>query len=198
MSDFHHRIDQALRLRHVEPLHRIVPSSRRGFKLWLVALMLGTKGLAYAVGDWEGTPTESALRLITEVWGPSVEACGIFMIVLCIFAGITAYSRHGRDRLGYIVLTAASVGYAACFAVSPILDGPLAPALSGVANYMLAAVLLLISAADPEPLSPDEVDQLVGLDARSEQAHEQAMASSQTHQAWLDENDDPDEEEGSP
>lgn len=136
------------------PIHiafqRPWPTTRRGLKLWLLAIVLGLKGIGYIRG---ATPdsTESGLRIITEGLNVPLQVCGGVIVALCAFAAFCSYCHMGRDRYGYMVLTGFCFAWAAAFAVSPLfLDGP-DYAFQGALSYVLIGAFLLISAADPEP-----------------------------------------------
>lgn len=124
-----------------------IPSTRRGLKLWVLAIMIGIKGAGYAVGKTSNS-TESSLRLITERLNIPLSAFGVVMLTLCLFAAVTAYSRHGRDRWGYMALVGFGFGWSACFAVGPLfLDAP-NYAWQGALNAAIFGGFLLMCAAD--------------------------------------------------
>ncbi len=126
------------------------PGTRRGLKLWLLAIIISFKGFGYLRGSTSSS-TESALRLLTERLHIPLQACGAVIVILCLVAAFCSYCHYGRDRYGYMILVGFSMAWAACFAVSPLLlDGP-AFAWQGALSYLLIALFLLFSAADPEP-----------------------------------------------
>ncbi len=128
------------------------PGTRRGLKLWLLAIIISFKGLGYLRGSTSAS-TESALRLLTERLQIPLQACGLLIVVLCFVAAFCSYCHYGRDRYGYMILVGFSGAWAACFAVSPLLlDGP-AYAWQGALSWFLIGLFLLFSAADPEPTS---------------------------------------------
>ncbi len=128
------------------------PGTRRGQKLWLLAIIISFKGLGYLRGSTSES-TESALRLLTERLQVPLQACGAVILALCAVAIFCSYCHYGRDRYGYMLLVGFSATWAACFAVSPLLlDGP-AYAWQGALSWLLIGLFLLFSAADPEPAS---------------------------------------------
>lgn len=127
------------------------PQTRRGLKLWFIAIVFAMKGVGYLAGD-TSRATEDALRLVTDVWGVPLQVCGAIIVTLCLFAVFCAYCPHGRDKWGYMVLVGFTLGWAGCFFVSPLfLDGPTS-ALQGGFSYALIAAFLIVSADDPEPV----------------------------------------------
>lgn len=134
----------------VTKVRRPWPGTRRGFKLWLLAIIVAMKGVGYLRGATSSS-TELALQLITERLHVPLQACGVLILVVCGFAMFCSYCHHGRDRFGYMALTGFCFSWAACFAVAPLfLDGP-GYALQGTLSYLLIGLFLLFSAADPEP-----------------------------------------------
>lgn len=126
-----------------------IPSTRRGLKLWVLAIMIGVKGAGYAVGKTSNS-TETSLRLITERLHIPLTAFGFAMLVLCAFAVVTAYSRHGRDRWGYMALVGFCVGWAATFAVGVMFFDAPQFAWQGAINALMFGGFLLLCAADPD------------------------------------------------
>lgn len=126
-----------------------IPSTRRGLKLWVLAIMIGVKGAGYARGETSSS-TETSLRLITERLHIPLTVFGLLMLTLCLFAAATAYSHHGRDRWGYMALVGFAFSWSACFAVGPLLlDAPLY-AWQGALNAAIFGGFLLMCAADPD------------------------------------------------
>lgn len=128
------------------------PQTRRGIKLWFIAIVLGMKGVGYLAGDTSRS-TEDALRLLTDVWHVPLQVCGAIIVTLCAAAAVAAYSTTGRDRWGYMTLVGFTLGWAGCFLVSPLfLDGPTS-AMQGGFSYALIAAFLIVAADDPEPVA---------------------------------------------
>lgn len=124
------------------------PTTRRGLKLWLFAIIIGIKGLGYLRGQISPS-TDSALRLVTRLHVP-LEVCGGLIIATCTFAVVCSYCHHGRDRYGYMALTGFSWSWAGCFAAGALfLDAP-SYAWQGALSYFLIGLFVLVSAYDDE------------------------------------------------
>ncbi len=133
-----------------QAFHRPWPGTRRGLKLWVIAIVLGMKFYIYATGATSDS-TDEALRLVTEVWGWPLQLVGAIGVAACLFSAWTAYCHHGRDLWGYVVLSFCSFGWAGAFAASPVfLDGT-TNAWNGALTYVFISFLLLICAGDVEP-----------------------------------------------
>lgn len=126
-----------------------IPSTRRGLKLLILSAMIGIKGAGYAHGQTSNS-TESALRLITERLHFPLTAFGLVMLALCVFAAVTSFSRHGRDRWGYMALVGFAFAWAACFAVGALSLGAPTFAWQGAINAVIFGCFLLMCAADPD------------------------------------------------
>jgi hypothetical protein len=126
-----------------------IPATRRGLKLLVLAVMIGIKGAGYAVGKTSNS-TESSLRLITERLDIPLSAFGFLMLALCVFAAVTAFSRHGRDVWGYMALVGFCVGWSATFAVGVLFFGAPGFAWQGAINALIFAGFLLLCASDPD------------------------------------------------
>lgn len=130
------------------------PTTRRGLKLWVLAIIIAVKGIGYARGETSNS-TESSLRLITERLHIPLEAFGVFMVCLCVFALVTAYSRRGRDLWGYMALVGFAFGWATTFAVGALFLGAPGYAWQGAINSVIFGLFLLLCAADDEPRRND-------------------------------------------
>ncbi len=132
------------------------PGTRRGLKLWVIAVVLGLKFLIYAMGD-TSRATDDALRLVTVEWGVPLQLIGGIGLAACVVAAWCSYCHHGRDLWGYAILTGVAVGWSASFAVAPLfLDGPTL-AWNGCLTYLFVTMLLVICAGDVEPRLPANV-----------------------------------------
>jgi hypothetical protein len=125
------------------------PSTHRGLKLWVLSIIIGVKGIGYARGQTTAS-TESALRLITERLNVPLTVFGIFMVGLCVFAGVVAYSRRGRDVWGYSVLAGFAFGWAGCYAAGALLLGAPGYAWQGAINALMFGGFILLCAGDTE------------------------------------------------
>ena len=126
------------------------PSTRRGLKLWLLAIIVAMKGVGYLRGA-TSTSTELALQLLTERLHVPLQACGLMILAVCAFAGFCSYCHHGRDRYGYMALAGFSFAWAACFLVAPVfLDGP-GYAIQGCLSWLLIGGFVLFCAGDADP-----------------------------------------------
>ena len=127
------------------------PATRRGFKLWVISVAIGIKGIGYLLGGISRS-TDSALRVFTDVLGVDLRVCGAVIVALCLASAFTAYCHHGRDRYGYAALTGFCCVWSAAFFVGAfLLDGP-ASAVQGGVSYLVFAGFLLTCAGDPEPV----------------------------------------------
>lgn len=140
--------------------HRPWPTTRRGFKLWLIALILGMKGIGYLLGTGTAS-TDLALQLFVKsvlrlVPGPldhvlpiSTRIVGLCIVGMCAFAAVTAYCHHGRDRWGYNLVAAVAVGWVSVFLTAPLSGAPWS-SVQGALSYALVYLLIIYSAKDPD------------------------------------------------
>lgn len=119
------------------------PGTDRGFWLWLIALILGIKGVGYLllIGGPARASADSALRLPThflpiQFWG------GVF-VFLCAIAAFCAYCHHGRDFFGFVILAALCWVWAGCYLAAPLfLAGAWSASITGSTTFVLIGVLL--------------------------------------------------------
>lgn len=137
------------------PLHvafaRPWPGTRRGVKLWVLALIIGAKGLGYALGQVPAS-TESSLRFVVGYLGAPLPLVGWAIVALCVFAAFCSYCHHGRDAYGYMALAGFAFGWAGVFLGGGVLGGSWFSAWQGAVSYLAIAGFVLVCASDPEPV----------------------------------------------
>lgn len=137
------------------------PTTRRGLKLWLIAIVLGLKGLGYVLGSVPPT-TEYAVRVLTggQVplgwWGWHLMiplwVVSWSLLLACVFAAFTAYCHVGRDRWGYTVLQAFCSLWTVLYLVAIFYFGAPSEVGQGALTWVTIGAVLAACAGDPPGL----------------------------------------------
>ena len=120
------------------------PGTRRGFKLWLFAVVIGTRGLLYATDP----ATQSGAFVLP--FGVSAQTWGWVVFVVCCVATFSAYCHFGRDRYGYKAMSTLATLWAFMYAYGYVFNEASKAAMQGVLSMLLILVLLIHCAGDPE------------------------------------------------
>lgn len=131
------------------------PGTRRGLKLWFLSIIIGLKGIGYALGSVTAV-TQAALQVFTQLLHIPIGAVACAIVGLCLGAGWCAYCHHGRDRWGYAALTGFCGVWTIAYATSPVFFGAPVDALQGALSWSAIGVFLLLCSGDKpgEPLAP--------------------------------------------
>ncbi|VXC42736.1 conserved membrane hypothetical protein [Nocardioides sp. AX2bis] len=121
------------------------PTTRRGFKLWLISVVLGARGFTYAT---EPASRSGAFQFPFD-W-MTTQGWGVLVVLVCGVAVFSSYCHLGRDRFGYVAMTCLSGGWALCYGYGYAFRGAGEPAIQGLLSFLLIVVLLMHCAGDPE------------------------------------------------
>lgn len=120
------------------------PSTRRGFKLWLFAVVIGMRGLLYATDpNTQSAAAQYPFGITTEVWG-------WFVFGVCAGAAVTSYCHFGRDRIGYKAMAALVAWWAFMYGYGYLFNEATKSALQGVLSMVVIGVVMIHCAGDPE------------------------------------------------
>lgn len=123
------------------------PTTYRGRSLWLLASVIGLKGVGYIT---KPSPTaDDALTLPTKLL--PVSAWGAVFVVVALYAMWTAYCHHGRDRYGYMAVAGLCCGWAGCYAVTPLFFHGPGYAWQGFLSWVITAAFTLYLSRYPDP-----------------------------------------------